>query len=85
MEQLKVIPFIFLMIGISAIIGGAMAIVLAQFASTTTDTDALNVISNGTEGVRTIAEQLSTVAIIGIMVIIIGMISSVFVYFKYFY
>ena len=116
MEQLKLIPFIFLMIGISAIIGGAVAIVMAEFGSSTTPcwnssysldinnrcinntatvgaggTDGLNysneyfVIVQGQDGVATVANQLSTIAIIGVMVIIIGLISSVFVYFKYFY
>ena len=36
------------------------------------------------EGNRTIAEQIPTVAIIGVMVIIISIIAGVFVYMKYF-
>ncbi len=84
MEQLKFIPYLFLIIGVSAIIGGSVAIVLAQFAATTTDTSALAVIANGTLGVSTIAQQLPTISIIAVMVIIIGLITTVFVYFQYF-
>lgn len=117
MEQLKLIPFIFLMIGVSAIIGGAVAIVLSEFGNSVTKcyntsysinaannactnntggqpaigTDNLNltdefyVLVKGQSGIGTVANQLSTIAIISVMVIIIGLISSVFVYFKYFY
>jgi len=84
MEQLKLIPYIVLIIAISGIIAGASAIVLSEFASTTTDADALNVLGNASDGVNTIAEQIPTVAIIGVMVIIISIIAGVFVYFKYF-
>jgi hypothetical protein len=84
MEGLKLIPYMFLVIAIAGIIGGAAAIVLAQFGTTTTDGNALNAIQNATEGVTTIAEQLPTVAIIGVMVIIISIIAGVFVYMRMF-
>ena len=84
MEGMKLIPYIFLIIAISGIIGGATAIVLSKFKDTTTDADALNVIGNATAGITTVAEQLPTVAIIGIMVIIISIIAGVLVYMKYF-
>ena len=84
MEGFKAIPYIFLVLAVSAIVGGASAVVLAEFADTTTDTAALAVIANGTDAIGTIAGQLSTVGIIGIMVIIIGLLAGVFVYFQYF-
>ena len=46
--------------------------------------DAYNVIFEGKDATATVAGQLSTVAIIGIMVIIIGLLAGVFVYFKQF-
>ncbi len=118
MEQLKLIPFIFLIIGVSAIIGGAVALVNSQFGDTlnkcfntsftfnTTTGKCLGlgannvtgthgsgfnfsieyaVVYEGQQGIGTVAEQLGTIAIISVMVIIIGLISSVFVYFKYSY
>jgi len=42
------------------------------------------VIWNAQEGEAQIGEQLQTVAIIGIMVVIISLIAGVFVYMKYF-
>ncbi len=117
-EQLKFIPYLFLMIGISAIIGGAMALVIVNMGDTIdqcyntsyydnysssyckglngTDpggnagSDNLNlseeyyILLQGQEGIGTIAEQLPTLSIIAVMVIIIGLITTVFVYFQYF-
>ena len=84
MEGIKLIPYIVLVLAISGIIIGASVIVLAQFNSTTDDTDATAAINNATAGINTIAEQLPTVAIIGVMVIIISIIAGVFVYMRYF-
>lgn len=84
MEQLKLIPYIALVLAISGIVLGAAAITLAKFEATTTDTDALGAIGNATEGITTVAEQQPTVAIIAVMVIIISIIASVFVYLKFF-
>ena len=84
MEGMKAIPYIALVIAISGIVLGASAIVLAKFNDTTSDTDATNAIGNATLAVGDIAEQLPTVAIIGIMVIIISIIAGVFVYMRYF-
>lgn len=84
MEGLKVIPYLALVLAISGIVLGATAVTLAKFRSTTTDTSAQNAIDNATEGITTIAEQLPTVAIIGVMVVIISIIAGVFVYMRYF-
>ena len=84
MEGLKYIPYIVMTIAIAGIIAGAAAIVLSKFEATTTDAEALLAINNATEGVTTIAEQFPTVAIIGVMVIIISLIAGVFVYMRYF-
>ena len=84
MEGMKAIPYIFLVLAIAGIIGGASAIVLAEFKSTTSDADAVAVINNATAGINTVAAQLPTVAIIGVMVIIISIIAGVFVYLRYF-
>ena len=84
MEALKMIPYIVLIICISGIIAGASALSLAKFNDTTSDADASAVIANATSAVGDIAEQLPTVAIIGIMVIIISLIAGIFVYMRYF-
>jgi len=84
MEGFSMIPYIFLALGVAAVVGGAVAITLAEFEDTTTDVDALLVINNGSAAIGTVASQLGTVGIIGIMVIIIGLLASVFVYFQYF-
>jgi len=84
MEGIKLIPMIVLMIAISGIIAGAAAIVLSKFSATTTDVDALNVIGNASSGVTTVAEQIPTVAIISVMVIIISIIAGVFAYMRLF-
>lgn len=84
MEAIKLIPMIVLMIAVSGVIAGAAAITLAQFATTTTDVDALNAIGNGTKGVTTVAQQFPTVAIIGVMVIIISLIMGVVAYTRLF-
>lgn len=72
------------MIAISGIIAGASAITLAQFNATTSDTTATLAIGNAADGVGTLAEQFPTIAIIGVMVIIISMLATVFVYVRYF-
>jgi hypothetical protein len=84
MDSIKLIPFIILAIAISGIVAGAAAISLAKFEGTTTDKDAIGAINNATAGVGDAAEQLPTVAIIGIMVIIISLLGGVFAYFRYF-
>ncbi len=84
MEGLKAIPYIALVIAISGIVLGASAVVLAKFNDTTTDVQATLAISNASAAIGDIAEQLPTVAIIGIMVIIISIIAGVFVYLRYF-
>ncbi len=84
MEGMKAIPYIALVIAVSGIVLGASAIVLQKFNDTTSDAKASAAIANGTEAVGTIAEQLPTVAIIGVMVIIISIIAGVFVYLRYF-
>ena len=84
MEGMKAIPVIVLLIGISGIISGAVAITLGKFSDTTTDTDALAAISNASAANGDVAEQLTTLAIIGVMVVIITMIASVLVYMRYF-
>lgn len=84
MEAMKFIPYIVLILVVSGIIIGAGAITLGQFRDTTTNQNALYAIDNATEGVLTVAEQQPTVAIIGVMVIIISLIAGVFVYMKFF-
>lgn len=84
MEGLKMIPYIALVIAISGIVLGASAIVLAKFNETTTDAAATSAIDNASAAIGDIAEQLPTVAIIGVMVIIISIIAGVFVYMRYF-
>lgn len=84
MEGLKMIPYIALVIAISGIVLGASAVVLSKFGDTTTDATATNAIDNASAAVGDIAEQLPTVAIIGVMVIIISIIAGVFVYMRYF-
>jgi len=84
MEGLKLIPYIALIIAISGIVLGASAITLSKFRGTTTNTNALAAIDNASASVVDVAEQLPTVAIIAIMVIIISIISGVFVYMRYF-
>lgn len=84
MEGLKLIPYIALVLAVSGIVLGASAIVLGKFKATTTDNSAINALDNASAGVRTVAEQLPTVAIIGVMAIVIGVIAGVFVYMRYF-
>lgn len=84
MEGLKAIPYVFLVLAVSAVIGGAAAIVLDSFGDTTTDATALSVINNGSSALATVGEQLGTLGIIGVMVVIIGLLAGVFVYFRYF-
>ena len=84
MEGLKVIPYLFLVLAIAGIIGGASALVLSKFKDTTTDTQAIAVIDNASASVGSVAEQLPTVGIIAVMVIIISVIAGVFVYLRYF-
>lgn len=118
MEGFKAVPYIFLVVAVAAIIGGAGVITLSEFGDTV-DTcfnssytlftnmqtgDRCNstagnvgdsglarnmsreyfVIWNGMDASDTVGEQLSTLAVIGIMVVIIGLLAGVFVYFKYF-
>lgn len=85
MEGLKAIPLFFLVLGVAAVIGGATAITLGQFSTTTTDVTALLVINNGSSALATVGNQLGTVGIIGVMVVIIGLLVGVFAYLRYFY
>lgn len=78
------IPYIVLTLCVAGIIAGASAIVLTQFRDTTTNTQALSVIDNATAGITTVAEQFTTVGIIGILVIIISLLAGVFTYMRYF-
>lgn len=120
MEGLKLIPYIFLVICIAGIIGGAAAVTMGKFGGTMTacynSSYALNTTTydhcdnnsvgvsmsesvgpsntnlsdeyytkvQSQEGITTIAEQIPTVAIIAVMVIIISVIAGVFVYMRYF-
>jgi hypothetical protein len=84
MEGLRAIPYLFLVLAIAGIVGGAAAVSLSKFEATTTDTDALLTINNASEGLTTVAEQLPTVSIIGVMVVIISVLAGVFVYVRYF-
>ena len=84
MEGLKAIPYLALVLCIAGIVAGASAITLAKFRDTTTTDSALRAIDNATEGINTLAEQFPTVAIIGVMVVIISIIAGVFVYMRYF-
>jgi choline-glycine betaine transporter len=84
MEGLKLIPYIALVLAISGIVLGASAITLSKFRDTTTNANALAAIDNASAAIVDVSEQLPTVAIIGIMVIIISVIAGVFVYMRYF-
>lgn len=84
MEGLKAIPYIALVLAISGIVLGASAVVLDKFDDTTTDEVSNASIANASAAVLDVAEQLPTVAIIGVMVIIISIIAGVFVYMRYF-
>ena len=124
MEQLKMIPVLFLMLAISGIIAGAAVLSVGKFGQSMTQCDTagaayktgagalynstiqtnnngcVNVsnpsllLGNTTPeykstlevagGLGVVSEQFGTIGIIAIMVIIIGLISGVFVYFQYF-
>ena len=56
----------------------------ATQTANTTPTDEYNSVIYTQDGIGDVSEQLSTVAIIGIMVIIISLIAGVFVYMRYF-
>lgn len=84
MEALKWIPYVFLMLGISGIIAGATVLSVGKFKDTTTDTPTLLALGNVTQGLSDVAEQFPTIGIIAVMVIIISLIASVFVYIRYF-
>ena len=83
-QGLKAIPYIALVLAVSGIVLGAAALVFAEFNATTTDNSASLAIANASAGINTVAEQLPTIAIIGVMVIIISIIAGVFVYLRYF-
>lgn len=72
------IMMLILILGVSTVIAGAVAITLAQFEDTTTDVDALLIINNGSAGIMTVSEQFGTLGIIGVMIVIIGLLVSVF-------
>lgn len=84
MESLRMIPLIALIICVAGIVLGASAITLAKFKETTTDTTATNAINNASAAVGDIGENLGTVAVIGIMVIVISLLAGLFVYFTRF-
>ena len=75
---LRFIMVLVLVLGVATVVAGAIGITLAQFATTTTDVNALNIIGNGSAGIVTIASQFPTLGIIGVMVVIIGLLVSVF-------
>lgn len=75
---LRFVMMLVLVLGVATVISGAVAITLAEFRSTTTNNDAYNVIDNGTQGILTISKQYPTIGIIGVMVVIIGLLVSVF-------
>lgn len=75
---LRFIMSLILILGVSTVVAGAVAITLAEFEETTTDTDALLIINNGSEGIMTVSEQFNTLGIIGVMIVIIGLLVSVF-------
>lgn len=75
---LRFVMMLVLILGVTTVIAGAIAITLASFAETTTDVDALLIIGNGSEAINTVAEQFPTLGIIGIMIVIIGLLVSVF-------
>lgn len=75
---LRFIMMLVLILGVATVISGAIAITLAQFKATTTDADALHIIGNGTQGIVTVAQQFPTLGIIGVMIVIIGLLVSVF-------
>lgn len=77
---LRFIMMLILILGVSTVIAGAVAITLAEFEETTTDVDAINIINNGSDGILTVAEQFPTLGIIGVMIVIIGLLVSVFGY-----
>ena len=76
--NLQFVMMLVLILGVSAIVAGATAITLAEFRSTTTDVNALNIIDNGSQGIITVAKQFPTIGIIGAMVVVIGLLISVF-------
>jgi len=84
MEGLKMIPYLALVICIAGIVLGASAITLGKFYDSTDNVKAKEVINNGSAALGDVGEQLQTVAIIGIMVVIISLIAGVFVYMRYF-
>lgn len=84
MEGLKAIPFVVLLLAVAGIVVGASQVTLAEFRATTTNNDALLAIDNATAGIGTVANQFTTVGVIAVMVIIIGLLASLFVYFNYF-
>lgn len=84
MEALKFIPYVVLSICVAGIVAGAGALSLSKFNDATSDAEASAAIGNATAGIGDIAEQFPTIAIIGVMVIIISLIAGVFVYMKYF-
>ena len=84
MEGMKAIPYIVLVIAISGIVLGAAAVVLSKFSETTDDTTASLAIGNASAALGDIGEQLPTVSVIAVMVIIISIIAGVFVYLRYF-
>ena len=124
MEALKLVPYVVLILAVTGIIMGAVAVTLGEFqdsinqkcwnSSYTLNTssnvvvphcinatsgcptlgaggkeslnlsDAYYALYQSEDGIETISEQQPTVAIIGVMVIIISVIAGIFAYIKFF-
>ena len=78
------IPFIALMLAVAGITLGATALTLSKFKDTTSDNDALSALNFSIEAIGDVSEQMPTVGIIAIMVIIISLIVGIFAYIKFF-
>jgi len=78
------IPYLALVLCIAGIVAGASAVTLGKFNDTTTDVTASGAINNASQAISDLAEQFPTLAIIGVMVVIISVLAGVFVYMRYF-
>ena len=61
-------------LGFAALLGGAFAIALAGFGSSTTNTTALAIIANGSAGILNMSVQLPVVGTVGGVSLIIAVI-----------
>ena len=83
-EGLKMIPLLILLLCIGGMIAASTAVVNAQFRSSTTNANAQGIIDNSSAGIGNMASNFGTMGTIGAMVIIISMLGSAMVYFRYF-